>query len=524
MTTDTWPLTEEQQNAVEMFATGEHLLIEAGAGAGKTATLVALARHLAPRRGVYLAFNKALTEDAKKRMPDNVEARTVHSLAWRHVIGDNPDLKARLNGGKRLDRRAEAKILGVDSIVVDTPFGRKHLAAGYLAGVVMDGIRRFCQSADLLPEPKHCPVIEGLDVPTAEGRRRGPANWEVANQLAKPLRAAWEDITSDQGVLRFTHDHYLKMWQLSNPRIDASFLMLDEAQDLSGVMREVVLAQRAHGVQLVFVGDPAQAIYGFTGATDAMRYLSDAGANKVQLTKSFRFGPEVARVANLVLDMVDDSDLRIVGHDPIPSTIGKVDEPDCILTRTNAKAVSLALRLMAEGREVAIAKALKDGVISFAKAADQLAATGWTTHPELAPFKNWGEVQDFVDRDVAGSELALLVKLVDEFGSDVIQAHLADTVTEAKADVVLSTAHTSKGREWDSVRIAGDFPQRDDEGDAPELSVEEARLLYVAVTRAKLRLDVEAVDWLFDDAPAGTITTDTDDEGNLIATTTGGAA
>lgn len=492
---DTWPLTEEQQKAVDLFAEGVDLRIEAGAGAGKTATLVALAKAQGDRRGAYLAFNKALTVEASKRMPANIEARTVHSFAHGAVMAARPELKARLARSERIDRKREAKLLGLSPVTIDAPMGRKTLAIGYLAGYVMQGIRNFCQSDDPEPLAAHLPTVEGIDEPTVYGHR-GRNNWTLAEGHVKAMRLAWEDLTAATGVLRFEHAHYLKLWELGEPRIPADFLLLDEAQDLSAVMRSVILAQRdCYGTQLCFVGDPAQAIYGFTGATDAMSYLE---GNRATLSKSFRFGPEVARVANRLLDLLDESDLRIVGHDPVPSVIGPVDEPDCILTRTNAKAVSLALSLMAQGKRVAIADSLKKQVIAFAQAAQALMAGKWTGHPELAPFSTWDEVERFVAEDPAGSELALMVNLVNEFGADVIVAELSQTVKPKDADVELSTAHTSKGREWDKVRIADDFPQRDKEGFPPDLAPEELRLLYVAVTRAKLALDVTLVDWIDD--------------------------
>ena len=37
--------TEEQQQAVDLFATGDNLIIKAGAGSGKTSTLRLLAAH-----------------------------------------------------------------------------------------------------------------------------------------------------------------------------------------------------------------------------------------------------------------------------------------------------------------------------------------------------------------------------------------------------------------------------------------------------------------------------------------------
>jgi superfamily I DNA/RNA helicase len=60
------------------------------------------------------------------------------------------------------------------------------------------------------------------------------------------------------------------------------------------------------------------------------------------------------------------------------------------------------------------------------------------------------------------------------------------------------TAHKAKGREWETVRIAGDFRK-------DKVSREEAMLAYVAVTRAKLVLDREGLAWVdsLAKAPAG---------------------
>ena len=55
---------------------------------------------------------------------------------------------------------------------------------------------------------------------------------------------------------------------------------------------------------------------------------------------------------------------------------------------------------------------------------------------------------------------------------------------ENSADVVLSTAHEAKGREWDSVRLAADFANSRTNADQADVEAD-ARLFYVAVTRAK---------------------------------------
>lgn len=82
---------------------------------------------------------------------------------------------------------------------------------------------------------------------------------------------------------------------------------------------------------------------------------------------------------------------------------------------------------------------------------------------------------------------------------------------ESTADVTVSTAHKSKGREWASVKIADDFTpprdtdQKDDHGQPVPGPVDEAeaRLAYVAVTRARQRLDLGGLSWI-NEHPDGT--------------------
>ena len=115
----------------------------------------------------------------------------------------------------------------------------------------------------------------------------------------------------------------------------------------------------------------------------------------------------------------------------------------------------------------------------------QLLLGGRTGHPELAPFLTWADVLEFVEEypDEA-QELRTMVKLVESFGVSKLLSALNQVVVEARADVVLSTAHRAKGREWNKVKLNGDFLHIDD------MDTEDLRLAYVAITRAKKILDM----------------------------------
>jgi superfamily I DNA/RNA helicase len=86
--------------------------------------------------------------------------------------------------------------------------------------------------------------------------------------------------------------------------------------------------------------------------------------------------------------------------------------------------------------------------------------------------------------------LKLLVDLIVEHGAETIITAIDGSTPESKAQVVISTAHKSKGREWDRVTLAGDFTAPKEGG---ECSPGELKLLYLACTRARRYLDVSHV-------------------------------
>ena len=126
------------------------------------------------------------------------------------------------------------------------------------------------------------------------------------------------------------------------------------------------------------------------------------------------------------------------------------------------------------------------------------------THPELMLFSTWGEVQNYAQYDPIGRDLQPLVDVIDEHGIDLILATLDQLSPETDTDTTVSTIHKAKGREWSTVRIADDFPEpadpdrTDGNGDPLPAPIDpaEARLAYVAVTRAQHHLGLGGLSWI----------------------------
>ena len=79
-------LTEEQSRFVHYQVRRNDLLcVQAYAGTGKTRSLLAYAKLRPHQRFLYITFNAAAAKSARNVFPPNVDCRTMHSVALRHV-------------------------------------------------------------------------------------------------------------------------------------------------------------------------------------------------------------------------------------------------------------------------------------------------------------------------------------------------------------------------------------------------------------------------------------------------------
>lgn len=458
------------------------LVVCAGAGTGKTATLKML-EQVIPGNGQYTAFNASIVNDSKTKFK-KAACNTTHSLAFRAV---GRKYAHRLNG-ERMKSYQIAQRLGITEqyIVIEGEFKddgspkMKRLSADFLAGQVLVALRRFCQTADRCIEPKHFRFIDGIDAPKCYDN-----NNRLREYLLPFAQMWWNDILDEQGKLPFCHDDYVKIWQLgtggNRPIIPADYILLDEAQDTAEVFLDII-RQQTHAL-VILVGDDCQQIYAWRGAVNALSFFK--GAPRRLLSQSYRFGKCIADVANTILATLDEpTDLVMKGLDSIPSRVARVENPKCFLYRTNAGAVGRVMLAIKEGKRPHL---IGDGaeVVAWCNAAIELQAVPCkgTRHPELCCFDNWNEVCEYSKTD-EGADMRLMVKLINQFGAEEIRDALKNMPDEDKADLVVSTAHKSKGREWDTVRLGPDFPTKN------KMTDPDRRLLYVACTRAKLTLDL----------------------------------
>jgi hypothetical protein len=487
--------TDEQQAIIDAVRGDRDVVVQARAGTGKTATLVMATRATPYRKTLYLAYNKAIALDARRKFGRQVECRTLHSLAYARA---KPWMRDRL-AMPRQNGRMVAGILNIiqPEVIPKGAFGMPievRLPPHHLSRLVIEGVRRFCYSADPEPQWRHVPRQPGL---TAE------AHEHLAEQLLPLLQRAWGDLCVPSGQLRLEHDHYLKQWARHDPQLPFDLVLLDEGQDSNRLTSALIAAQT--NTQTVIVGDSAQQLYKWRGATDALDAFP--GHDVLFLTQSWRFGPAIAELGNVFLRLVG-SRPYVRGNPAMSSRlVGEMIAPDAILCRTNAGAMDEAIGQLELGRATFL-QGGGDGIRKMAEAAIELQAWYGTNNPELCGFGSWTEVLDYVEVDPSGSDLRAFVRLVETHGAQTIIEACDKLINDdggrgyrgepevPLGAVVVSTMHRSKGLEWPKVQIGRDVaaPRVDPETwSLRDPDSAEMMLNYVAATRARLELAAGAL-------------------------------
>jgi hypothetical protein len=475
-------LTDQQQAIVDAVRDGSSKVVaEALAGTGKTSTLVALAAMQTRRPGIYLAFNKSVQIEAQSRFPDWIHSTTAHGYAYQAV---GKQYGHRLPGNQaasRMGANAMARMMKVKPALLDTGT----INPVHLVRMAQATVNNFLKSASAEIWGQHIPARCYADHnPTA-----------IADAVLPVANRIWADLQSKDGKFRFTHDAYLKMWQLTNPRLPYDYIMFDEAQDADPVIASVVNAQA--NTQRIWVGDRHQAIYGWRGAVDAMSPAAIPDAVRLPLTQSWRFGEAIADEANKWLHMLGAQHM-VEGNPGISSTIGDVEVPSAILCRGNGTALGWVLKFHQIGLPVCLApgdKSAGKDIEKFAWAAKSLMNGEGTDHPDLIGFQTWDQLVKYVAEEEDTDDLKRMVGIINQVGISAVIDAVRGCTTKDKAVVSVGTAHKAKGMEWSTVRVADDFvpPEPPEDGSPAAPDYEGMMLNYVTVTRAIDRIQLGAL-------------------------------
>lgn len=468
--------TDEQSAIAKSFA--DILFVEAFAGTGKTAALIMYAQAHPELRFIYIAFNRAIKEEAAQRFPANVQCITSHGLAYR-LFGRPYDAKLKLGGLKAF------MVAGVFNIS---------------AKEAQDTI--YTLEAFLYSSERSIGIEHALRAGCPE---------QFAHLHVEYAIKLWDKMCDQEDMsIPMLHDGYLKLYELADQRINCDVLLIDEYQDLNPVTLSIIKKQSC---RKVFVGDSRQAIYGFRGAINASAMVR--ADERLYLTGSFRFGAGIAAIANAVLSAYSPLPRPLRGLGP-EKTVMQVNPnaPHAVLSRTNGTLFSECVKVMQRSMPFGFVGGIES--YQFNKVLDawnlKIGKKSLVKDAVLRAFRNYSDLSSYAD-EVEDKEIKSILRVVDEYGSSI-----PDLVEEIKSkaikdlsgnEVVFATAHRSKGLEFDAVILTDDFvdmkPKKDPDNDVEVLPQrEEINLLYVALTRSKraIQLPSHTLDWLSSERPS----------------------
>jgi hypothetical protein len=421
--------TEEQKTIIDAAMTGEDMVVRALAGTGKTSTLSLIAERMKEQQPdvkiVYLAFNKDIVTESVKKLPDNVEPVTADALAYRSLpksIALKIDLKTQKSLNLLTRNEDISKEFGIKGGELSLPgFDEPvNLSPAEMTNLVRKAVYEFSISADDKIMPKHFESIQGSD--------KIPAD-VVTAQMLKDANKIWTDLqkpTDGGAKIAASNNHLTKIWAMSDPDLGdgngfkkhsggVNVIFFDEAQDINPVLGNLVAKQK---IQKIYVGDSNQAIYGFRGSVDQLDKIKVK--YDLPLTKSWRFGPEIANYGNKFLEM-HGTEFRVQGGGPS----GKIHEPntmkgaDAVITRTNAGAFKEIIKELEDGRTVGTSEKFKKDMETFIGHASWL--MGGKKFPlsgardaDLSNYDTWGDVVDAA-REGKDPRVKSLVNLLSQY-------------------------------------------------------------------------------------------------------------
>lgn len=460
-------LTAEQLAIIENSHNGRNMLVEARAGAAKTTTIIKIAENHPKAHGLALAFNAAIKDELKTRLPANFTAQTLNGCgfqAWQRYIGR----KCEVDKDKcyRLFKAAiEARPANEITLLWDNYSELRQCyssakTCAYLPGPLPSAYKPLTDAETFYE--------------TVLSVNLSPVEREVLEEV---LAASWKETV--RGIIDFDD-------MLLGPAVAAvtfpaySLLLVDEAQDLS--MINHVLLRKIAPQQLIAVGDPCQAIYGFRGADHtSMTTLGRLfAAETLYLTTSFRCSKAVCENARWRAPDMNSPEWARPGEVRSLSTWSLSDIPDgaAVLCRNNAPLFRLAIKLLKAGRlpELKGRDVVKSVIVKMKK----LGKPKLSRDKALEALDAWEVAEKRRQRD--HKQVRDLVECIRIFllNTDTLGAacDFATALSKQAGRISLLTGHGSKGLEFESVFFL--------DSDLIDIKAgQDANIRYVIETRAK---------------------------------------
>ena len=311
----------------------------------------------------------------------------------------------------------------------------------------------------------------------------------------------------------------IRSGEIEPEKITKSVLVIDESQDMSetdfALIQELIAAN--DDLRVIAVGDDDQNIFAFRGSDSRYmrRLITEYGATVYELVENYRSSPPVVELANRYGETIrgrlkktpvtavrkgtgKTTLIRHNGKNPETALVNLLaqtyhGERACVLTQTNEEALQILCLLRQRGIRARLIQSLGDFRLeNLAEIRYFLKLVDSDEKSPVIPDTVWTEAVAQLKTVYENSAcLPNCLKLIEDFDSTapiryrtdllefIRESSYEDFYPDEQKNVIISTIHRAKGREFDSVHLL--LLQRPGYRNDDE----ERRKIYVALTRAK---------------------------------------
>lgn len=519
---------DPDQRAVALATRGPVCVI-AGAGTGKTRAITHRIAYAAaigtidPQKVLALTFTAKAAGEMRARLRSlgvpTVAARTIHSAALKQLLYFWPSVF----GGRTPDLMTTK------------------------TGFLTEAINRAGLSDSIRATNRELMRDIASEIEWAKVSQVAPSDYvdEISKRMQKPrvlpeqmvqIYTAYESVKKQELAIDFEDVLLLCAAMLEEEREvrervqdQYRYFTIDEYQDISPVQQRLINAWLGKRNDICVVGDPAQTIYSFAGATPVFLNTFTQrfpDAEVIRLSTGYRSTPEITFAANALLrhgamgqELVAQNE-----HGSAPSVVGYSDDAAevdgvlqeitallnagtpphevAILARTNSQLKSVERAMVKVNLPYQVRsserffdrKEVRD-FLSEVRKASVIPTEGQGWIDELRTLAQPYLTGEAIDGIAALLHLARELDSDENFTPKTLRGYLREVEDRVQQNnpptmpvVTLATLHAAKGLEWERVFLIGAS-----EGQLPvsDASIdEERRLFYVGITRAKADLHI----------------------------------
>ena len=526
---------DDDQREVALATRGPVCVI-AGAGTGKTRAITHRIAYAAaigtmdPSKVLALTFTARAAGEMRTRLRSlgvpTVAARTVHSAALKQLIYFWPTVF----GGRTPDLMNSK-----------TPFLTEAVNRADLNGEIRVTSRETMR--DIATEIEWAKVSQIAPIDYLDQVNARQMKPRVKAEHIAAIYVAYESLKKQELAIDFEDVLLLTSAMLEQERVvrervqdQYRYFTVDEYQDISPIQQRLINAWLGSRKDICVVGDPAQTIYSFAGATPVFLNTFTQRfpeAEVIRLSTGYRSTPEITFAANALLrnssmgqeltasndhglhpsvDGYKDESGEIAGILSQITTLlseGTAPQEIAILARTNSQLKGVERAMNSKGLPYQVRSTERfferQDVRDFLKQVRQasvLPTEGATWIDELRTIAQPYLTGESIDGIAALLHLGRELDGDDGFTPKTLRGFLReveDRVTQNNPPtmpvVTLATLHAAKGLEWERVFLMGASEgilplETGSTGTSDAVVAEERRLFYVGMTRAKVDLHI----------------------------------